>query len=92
MFSYVLALLINSSVVTVMLPNMSRLSTILKSEFGRTLEFLLLLEREIKWIAILNNQSPDFDDFFILVCNNNDLMVSLIESLLINRDHPPLNN
>ena len=60
-------------------------------EFGRTLEFLLLLQREIKWITILNNPSPDFDDFPILASNNNDFMVSLMENLLIKRNHPPLN-
>ena len=76
MFSYVLALFINSSMVTVMLPIMSRLGAILKSEFGRTLEFLLLLEREIKWITILNNPSPDFDDFPILASNNNDFRLA----------------
>ena len=34
---------------------------------------------------------PDFEDFSILATNNNDFKVTLMESLLINRDHPPLN-
>ena len=37
------------------------------------------------------NHKPDFEDFSILNTNNNDFKVTLMESLLINRDHPPLN-
>ena len=37
------------------------------------------------------NHTPDFEDFSILATNNNDFKVTLMESLLINRDHPPLN-
>ena len=37
------------------------------------------------------NHTPDFEDFSILATNNNDLKVTLMESLLINRGHPPLN-
>ena len=37
------------------------------------------------------NHSPGFDDFSILARNNNDSKVTLMESLLINRDYPPLN-
>ena len=37
------------------------------------------------------NYKPDFEDFSILATNNNDFKVTLMESLLINRDHPPLN-
>ena len=33
----------------------------------------------------------DFEDFSILATNNNDFKVMLMESLLINRNHPPLN-
>ena len=32
-----------------------------------------------------------FEVFCILASNNDDFKVTLIESLLINRDHPPLN-
>ena len=37
------------------------------------------------------NHTFDSEDFSILVTNNNDFKVTLMESLLINRDHPPLN-
>ena len=37
------------------------------------------------------NHSSSFDDFSILTSNNNDFKVTLMESVLINRDHPPLN-
>ena len=36
------------------------------------------------------NQSSGFDDFSILASYNNDFKVTLMESLLINKDHPPL--
>ena len=34
---------------------------------------------------------PDFENFSILTTNNDDFKVTLIKSLLINRDHTPLN-
>ena len=37
------------------------------------------------------NLKPDFEDFSVLATNNNDFKVTLMESILINRDHPPLN-
>ena len=37
------------------------------------------------------NHSSGFDDFSVLVSNNNDFKVTLMDSLLINRDYPPLN-
>ena len=37
------------------------------------------------------SHTPDFEDFSILATNNNSFKVTLMESLLINRDHPPLN-
>ena len=37
------------------------------------------------------NHTHDFEDFSILATINNDFKFTLIESLLINRDHPPLN-
>ena len=45
----------------------------------------------VKYHQLLCNHSSDFDDFSILASNNNDFKVTLMESLLINRDHPPLN-
>ena len=35
------------------------------------------------------NHTPDFEYFSILATNNNNFEVTLMESLLINRDHPP---
>ena len=45
----------------------------------------------IKEHHLFCNHSSDFDDFSILASNNNDFKVTLMESPLINRDHPPLN-
>ena len=44
----------------------------------------------IKEHLLFCNHKPDFEDFSILATNNNDFKVKLMESLLINRDHPPL--
>ena len=59
------------------------------------LEFLFLLEREwkgdndsaIKEHHLFRNHSSSFDDFSILVSNNNDFKVTLMESL--NQQRPP---
>ena len=45
----------------------------------------------IKEHHLFCNYSSGFDDFSILPSNNNDFKVTLMESFLINRDHPPLN-
>ena len=45
----------------------------------------------IKEHLLFWNHRPDFKDFSILATNNNDFKVMLMGSLLINRDHPPLN-
>ena len=45
----------------------------------------------IKEHLLFCKNKPDFEDFSILATNNNDFKVTLMESLLINRDHPPLN-
>ena len=37
------------------------------------------------------NHAPDFENFSIFATNNNEFKVTLMESLIINRDHPPLN-
>ena len=37
------------------------------------------------------NHSSDFENFPIFTTNNNEFEVTLMESLLIKRDHPPLN-
>ena len=45
----------------------------------------------IKEQYLLHNHLPDFEDFSILTRNNNNFKITLMESLLINRDHPLLN-
>ena len=45
----------------------------------------------IKKYLLFCNHAPDFEDFLIIATNNNDFKVTLMESLLINGDHPPLN-
>ena len=45
----------------------------------------------IKDHLLFSNQGRDFEDFSILATNNNDFKVTLMESLLIDRDHTPLN-
>ena len=45
----------------------------------------------IKEHLLFCNHTPDFEDFSILVTINNDFKVTLMEILLINRDHTPLN-
>ena len=45
----------------------------------------------IKEHLLFCNHKPDFKDFSILATNNNDFKVMLMERLLTNRDHPPLN-
>ena len=42
----------------------------------------------IKGLLLFCNRKSEFS---ILATNNNDFKVTLQESLLINRDHPPLN-
>ena len=43
----------------------------------------------IKEYLLFCNHTPEFEDFSILASNNNDFKVTLMESLLINRDHTP---
>ena len=45
----------------------------------------------IKEHLLFCNRTPEFEDFSILANNSNDFKVTLMESLLTNRDHPPLN-
>ena len=45
----------------------------------------------VKEHHLFGNHSSGFDGFSILASNNNDFKVTLMESLLIKRDHPPLN-
>ena len=45
----------------------------------------------IKEKLLFYNHLPDFEDFSILTTNDNNFKVTIMESLLINRDHPPFN-
>ena len=45
----------------------------------------------IKEHLLFCSHTPHFEDFSILATNSNDFKVTLTESLLINRDRPPLN-
>ena len=82
-----------------MLPIMAKLGVISKSGCVNTWEFLHSLGKEFKMMMILPlkkhllfcNHTPDFEDFSILATNNNNFKVTLVESLLINKDHPVLN-
>ena len=64
-----------------MIPNMRKLSAILKSECTNTSQFLFLLKRNIKEITTLlytniiysANDSSGFDGFPILSSYNNDV-------------------
>ena len=42
----------------------------------------------IKEQLLFCSHTPDFEDFSILATNNNDFKVTLMKSLLIDRDHP----
>ena len=45
----------------------------------------------IKEHLLFCNHAPDFEELSILDTNNNNIKVMSMESLLISRDHPPLN-
>ena len=45
----------------------------------------------IKEHHLFCNHSSSFDDFSILASNSNGFTVTLMENLLINKNHPPLN-
>ena len=45
----------------------------------------------IKEHLLFCSHAPDFEDFSILATKNNDFKVLLMESLLVNKDHPSLN-
>ena len=45
----------------------------------------------IKEHLLFYNDAPEFEDFLILSTNSNDFKVTLMKSVLINRDYPPLN-
>ena len=63
------------------------------------LAYLALIEKTVKGDddfvikeqILFCNHMPDFEDFSVLTTNNNNFKVTLIESILINRYHAPLN-
>ena len=92
--SYVLALFTNFSVAAAVLSFMPKLSVILMCEhLGSSALTGKRVEGDddstTKEHLLFCNHTPDFKDFLILATNNN---VALMDSLLINRDHPSLNN
>ena len=44
----------------------------------------------IKKHLLFWNHTLDFEDSWMLAANNSDFKITVMESLLINRDHPPL--
>ena len=50
-----------------------------------------LTQKRVKGDDDSANHTPNFEDFSVLATNSNDFKVTLMESLLINRDHLPLN-
>ena len=78
-----------------MTPIIARLNPILRSEYLNTRELQNSREKVMmippsKTSFVLGN-SPDYEEFFILATNQNDIKITLMESLLINRRHPALN-
>ena len=73
-----------------MLPIIAKLNVILRSEYMNSWEFLHD-DSAIKEDLLFYNHAPDFGYFSILATSSNDFKVTLMGSLLINRDHPPLN-
>ena len=80
-----------------MLPITAKLNYVILSSECDTLEFPHSLGKElgdddsgIKEHLLFCNHVPDFEDFSILTINNSNFKVTLMESLLIKRDHPPL--
>ena len=96
LFSYVLALFITLSVVAALLPITKRYFTVRMCEHLRVSALTGKRVKgdnnfAIKEHYLFCNHSSGFDDFSILASNNNDFKVTLMESLLIRRDHPRLN-
>ena len=52
---------------------------------------MLIVWGSFKEHLLFCNHTPDFEDFLMFTTTNNDFKVTLFESLLINRDYPPLN-
>ena len=91
--SYILALFTSFSVVAAMLLIMAKLNIIFKVRMCKHLGISALTGKRVKGDddsaikehLLFGNHAPDFEDFSISTNNN---LVPLIESLLINIDHP----
>ena len=78
-----------------MTPIIARLYPILRSECLNTRELQNSREKVMtippSKTSFVLGHSPDYDEFFILATNKNDIKITLMESLLINRGHPAWN-
>ena len=91
--SYILALFTSFSVVAAMLLIMAKLNIIFKVRMFKHLGISALTGKRVKGDddsaikehLLFGNYAPDFEDFSI---STNNTLVPLIESLLINIDHP----
>ena len=77
----------------------ANVNAISRSECASNKEFWHSLGREFKAMTNLSvkhllfyNRLPNFEDSFILAITKNDFIVTLMESFLINKDHPTLYN
>ena len=96
---YVMSVFRNFSVVAAMLPVTAKLNVILRSEWWNTWELRHSLEKELKVMTIAPLKNILYSaitrlilNFSFLTTNNKNFKVTLMESLLINRDHTPLND
>ena len=75
-----------------MLPSSAKVSVILRRKYVNTWERVKDDDDSaIKDHVLCCSHAPDFEDFSILATNNNDFKITLMESVLISRDPPPLN-
>ena len=96
---YVMSVFRNVSVVAAMLPVTAKLNVILRSEWWNTWELRHSLGKELKVMTIVPLKNIFYSaitrlilNFSFLTTNNKNFKVTLMESLLINRDHTPLND
>ena len=96
---YVMSVFRNVSVVAAMLPVTAKLNVLLRSEWWNTWELRHSLGKELKVMTIVPLKNIFYSaitrlilNFSFLTTNNKNFKVTLMESLLINRDHTPLND
>ena len=95
LFSYVQALFIDLSAVVTMLPIKRHFKVRMCEHLGVSAHIGKRVKRDndsaIKDHHLFCNHSSGFNNFSILARNNHNFKVTLMESLLINRDHSSLN-